>query len=127
MPTPATGAGQGNKNPSPETRFKKGNKNSVKGGSVIGRIGFGKYVREELCKGLEHGNVAVQRLIEILKSKESRDNDVIRCAEVLLSYGYGKPTQPVELNVDEWDDKKLFEAAKIAMQHVGTTEDVAVH
>ena len=34
----------------------------------------------------------------------------VRCSELLASYGYGKPSQPIELDATTLDDKSLRQA-----------------
>ena len=40
---------------------------------------------------------ALSVLTKILKNEEARDADRIRCAEIILDRGYGKPVQAVDL------------------------------
>lgn len=46
----------------------------------------------------EQGPKLVETLIDIALSEAADDKDRIKASEVLMSYGYGKPTTPVELS-----------------------------
>ena len=40
---------------------------------------------------------AFERLVEIAEDKKANHRDVIRAAEIIIAYGYGKPRQDVDI------------------------------
>ena len=55
---------------------------------------------------------AIDTVIEIMQSKESKDADRISCAKLLLAYTFGTPVQTVDqttnLNINDFDVTKLY-------------------
>lgn len=71
-------------------RFIKGNKN-----------GGRPQLPEELKQAFRASSAdALDVLKKILRDEHARDADRIRCAEIILDRGYGKPVQAVDLDTN---------------------------
>lgn len=55
----------------------------------------------------EHGQKAIERLVELLDSKN--ESVALRAAEALLARGYGRPVQGIELNSKEGHSPQTVE------------------
>ena len=72
---------------------------------VTGRFvkGYGGGGRKQLPEELKQafrdtGPKALEVLTRILTDETAKDSDRIRCAEIILDRGYGKPVQAVDLD-----------------------------
>lgn len=59
-----------------------------------------------------------ERVLELVKNEETKDADVIRGAELIMAYGYGKPKEMVDLEVtgevaSKYDLETLMQIAGI--------------
>ena len=64
------------------------------GNSGGGRKPLPEDVRKKLQ---ESGMESVDTLLAVMRDKKARAADRIRAAEIVLSYGYGKPRQAIEI------------------------------
>lgn len=85
---PSTGAKQEKRRDPATGRFLPGN-----------RTGGRKQLPEELKQAFrDTGPKALEVLTRILTDETAKDSDRIRCAEIILDRGYGKPVQAVDLD-----------------------------
>ena len=69
---------------------------------------------QEWCR--EKSIPCAERVLELVQSDETKDADVIKGAELIMAYGYGRPREAVDVemsgNVDSsFDIKTLAEIA----------------
>jgi hypothetical protein len=103
----------------PEQKPRCGNPNWLKGPDGKGKSGNPngrpRVVRQVVALAREHTEDAIETLVKIMMDDKAHTSARVRAAEILLDRGYGKAPQRIELNVQQWSDREVWDAAHAIM------------
>ena len=78
--------------PAKNTKFKKGQSGNPRGRPKLPET-FKQFAKE---KSIE----SIQMLYYMMTNTEVKDDIKVKCAEIIISYGIGKPTQAIDMTMD---------------------------